>query len=54
MLNGQATLTVEQFTNADVGPLVAGVPSPNGIYNAADLLLISRKAMALLVIKKRT
>ncbi|MDQ1362511.1 MAG: hypothetical protein QG652_371, partial [Pseudomonadota bacterium] len=29
----------------DVAPLVNGVPSPDGVFNLGDLLIITRKAI---------
>jgi hypothetical protein len=42
---GLYTLTSEQFSRADVSPLVAGVSSPDGVFNVSDLLLIQRKVL---------
>ena len=33
--------------HGDVAPLVGGVPSPNGVINAGDLLVIQRKALGM-------
>jgi len=44
-LLGQPTLTTEQFLRGDVAPLVGGVPSPNGVFDLGDVLIINRKAL---------
>lgn len=33
--------------HGDVAPLNAGIPDPDGVFNAADLLLIQRKIFGL-------
>ena len=44
-LNGQLTLTADQMLHGDVAPLTFGVPSPNGVIDVGDLLVIQRKAL---------
>lgn len=44
---GLKTPTADEMLHGDVAPLVAGVPAPDGVFNAADLLLIQRKVFAL-------
>ncbi len=44
---GLLTPTANQFLRVDVAPLVAGVPSPDGVINAADVLIITRKALGM-------
>ena len=45
LLLGQLELTQQQLQHGDVAPLVGGVPSPDGLFNAGDLLVIIRKVM---------
>jgi hypothetical protein len=45
---GALILTPEQQLRGDVAPLVSGIPTPNGIFNAGDLLIIQRKAMGMI------
>jgi len=42
---GEITPTAEQLQHGDVAPLIGGVPSPNGVFNFADVLLIERKVL---------
>jgi hypothetical protein len=44
---GLITPTANQRLRVDVAPLVAGVPSPDGVINAADVLIITRKALGM-------
>ena len=44
---GLKTPTADEMLHGDVAPLVAGVPAPDGVFNAADLLLIQRKVLGL-------
>jgi len=44
-LMDQLMMTSEQMSHGDVAPLVDGMPVPDGIFNAADLLLIQRKTL---------
>jgi hypothetical protein len=37
--------SVEQMGHGDVAPLLDGSPSPDGTINAADILVIQRKAL---------
>ena len=39
--------TADEMLHGDVAPLVGGVPSPDGVINAADMLLIQRKVLGL-------
>ncbi len=43
--SGQRTLNAAQAARADVAPLAAGTPSPDGNVNAADVLLILEKSL---------
>jgi len=42
---GLKTPTADEMLHGDVGPLIAGVPAPDGVFNAGDLLLIQRKVL---------
>ncbi len=42
---GQLAPTTNQFAHGDVAPLVNGVPAPDGKIDAADVLVIERKAL---------
>jgi len=42
------SLTAQQFSHADVAPLVSGVPQPDGIFNLGDVSVIDRIALGLL------
>lgn len=44
---GLKTPTADEMLHGDVAPLVAGVSAPDGVFNAADLLLIQRKVLGL-------
>jgi len=44
---GSLVLTPEQQLRGDVAPLIGGIPVPNGVLNAGDLLLIQRKALGI-------
>jgi hypothetical protein len=44
---GNRQLDPEQFWHGNVAPLVSGVPAPDGEFDLADLLLISRKALGM-------
>ncbi|MFQ5644309.1 MAG: DUF6259 domain-containing protein [Thiogranum sp.] len=44
---GYRTATADERLRGDVAPLVNGVPQPNGVLDAGDLLLIQRKALGL-------
>ncbi|MGD2055631.1 MAG: S8 family serine peptidase [Gammaproteobacteria bacterium] len=39
------TLTGDQLARADIGPLVSGTPSPDGLFTAGDLQLIQQIAL---------
>lgn len=39
------TASSEQMGHGDVAPLVNGSPAPNDVINAADVLVILRKAL---------
>jgi hypothetical protein len=41
-------LNPDQFWHGDIAPLVSDVPAPNGKFDLADVLLITRKALGLL------
>jgi hypothetical protein len=41
------TLNSEQFWHGDVAPLASGVPAPDGEFDLADILLITRKALGM-------
>ncbi|MGD8631912.1 MAG: hypothetical protein PVG72_14445, partial [Gammaproteobacteria bacterium] len=46
VLTGQAPpLSIPQMNRADVAPLLAGLPDPDGDFNTGDLLVILRKAL---------
>ena len=45
---GNLNPTAEQILRGDVAPLINGVPVPDGVLNAADLLVIRRKALGLI------
>jgi lysophospholipase L1-like esterase len=42
------SLASDQFIHADVAPLVAGVPHPDGVFNLGDVSVIYRIALGLL------
>ena len=44
---GLLTPTTDQFAHGDVAPLVSGIPAPDVKIDAADLLIITRKALGL-------
>jgi len=44
-LMSNISLSADQLLHGDVAPLVNGIPSPDGQFNAGDLLLIQRKAL---------
>jgi len=43
-LAGTRSLSPEQEEHGDVAPLVSGVPQPNGVFDAGDVLVLSRIA----------
>lgn len=45
VLAGTALLTQDQLLRGDVAPLSSGAPSPDGLFNLGDLLVIQRKAI---------
>ncbi|MBT8122984.1 MAG: hypothetical protein KJO10_10640, partial [Gammaproteobacteria bacterium] len=47
ILHGLYLPTAAEFQRGDVAPLIGGVPSPDGQFNLADLLIIQRKALGL-------
>jgi subtilisin family serine protease len=47
IVTGSLTSTASQLLHGDVAPLVGGVPAPNGVMNAGDLLLIQRKVLGM-------
>ena len=48
ILIGQLTPTTEQQVHGDVAPLISGIPTPDGQFNAGDLIVIIRKAAGLI------
>jgi YVTN family beta-propeller protein len=44
---GLKTPTAAEMLHGDVAPLTAGVPAPDGVINAGDLLVIQRKVLGL-------
>jgi len=47
MALGLKTPTADEMLRGDVAPLVAGVPTPNGVFDTGDLMLIQRKVFGL-------
>ncbi len=47
MALGLKTPTIYEMLHADIAPLNASIPNPDGVFNAADLLLIQRKVFGL-------
>ena len=45
---GLQAATNDQLIKADVAPLTNGVPTPDGVINAGDFLLIQRKALGVI------
>ncbi|MCW9024527.1 MAG: thrombospondin type 3 repeat-containing protein [Gammaproteobacteria bacterium] len=45
VLMGSRTLTADILDHGDVAPLVNGTPSPNGVFDIGDLVVIKRKAI---------
>ncbi|MCW8831249.1 MAG: hypothetical protein OQK32_06995 [Gammaproteobacteria bacterium] len=45
ILMGDVDLTSTHLNHGDVAPLVNGIPSPDGLFTAGDLLVIQRKVM---------
>ena len=45
IISGELTPTADQLQRGDVAPLVNGVPTPNGVFDLGDLLVIERKAL---------
>jgi len=45
---GIRQLNPAEFWHADVAPLIPSVPAPNGEFDLADVLLITRKALGLI------
>lgn len=48
ILSGMVSLTADYLSRGDVAPMSSGVPSPDGVFNVADLLTIQRKALGLI------
>ena len=48
IISGQLTITAQQLSHGDVAPLVAGQPTPDGVFNLGDLIVIQRKALGLI------
>ena len=44
---GLKTPTPDEMLHGDVAPLLSGIPNPDGVFNAADLLIIQRKVFGL-------
>jgi len=44
---GNLNPTAAQLIRGDVAPLVNGVPTPDGVFNVADLVVITRKVLGL-------
>ena len=44
---GQLSPTASQLAHGDVAPLINSIPSPDGVINAADILVITRKVFGL-------
>ena len=42
------TASIEQMDHGDVAPLVNGSHAPDGVINAADVLVIQRKALGVI------
>ena len=49
ILLGLKTATPEQIARGDVAPLAGGIPSPDGLFNVGDLVVIQRKALDIIV-----
>lgn len=47
VVTGNRTLNPGQFGHGIVAPLVSGLPAPDGEFNLADVLLITRKALGI-------
>lgn len=45
IISGELTPTADQLQRGDVAPLVNGVPTPNGVFDLGDLVVIERKAL---------
>ncbi len=45
IVNGEITPTADQLSHGDVAPLINGTPTPNGVFDLGDLLVIERKAL---------
>ena len=45
---GLLTFGVDQQARADVAPLSGGQPDPDGVFNAADVIVIQREALGLI------
>jgi len=48
ILNGEVAITPLQMVHADVAPLINDMPVPDGQFNIADMLIITRKAVGLI------
>ncbi len=48
ILTGLIALTADHLNHGDVAPLVNGTPSPNGIFNTGDFLVIQQKVMGVI------
>jgi hypothetical protein len=45
VLMGSRTLSPDMLDHGDVAPLINGTPSPNGVFDVGDLVVIKRKAI---------
>jgi len=48
ILTGQKVATPLELAHLDVGPLVGGIPSPDGLYNLGDYLVLLRKVTGMI------
>jgi len=48
ILAGLTPLTADHLAHGDVAPLINNTPSPNGVFNVGDLVVIQRKALGLI------
>lgn len=48
ILSNQINMTAEQMSHADVAPLINGQPSPNGLFNIGDIVVLQRKVLGLI------
>ncbi len=43
IVNAELAPTAQEIQRGDVAPLVGGVPAPDGIFDAGDMLIIMQK-----------